>query len=252
MRKRIIAGILCVVLALIFTGCGKVIDLSDENNRLIAEYAADLLLKYDSSFDTKYLNKSEEEITTEASSEATTETVIEASSEATTEAIATETTTTEKEQETGDTVPPDSAGNETDIARIVGIDKLSITYDKYLLVDRYPSLDEDGAFIYLEAPEGAKLLVVKFNVTNETEGGVDVNLLDTTLDYKLVVNGTKAAKPMLTILMDDLSTYDTVVAPNSNQNAVLVFQISDSVVAKLQTMKLKVIYNNVENVINIM
>ena len=43
-----IALVVAVMLGL--SGCGQVIDLTDEENHLIAEYAAELLLKYDRNY----------------------------------------------------------------------------------------------------------------------------------------------------------------------------------------------------------
>lgn len=90
-----IALVVAVMLGL--SGCGQVIDLTDEENHLIAEYAAELLLKYDRNYDTKYdpeeatteatpTEATTQETTTEAVTEATTETTTETAVEATTEA----------------------------------------------------------------------------------------------------------------------------------------------------------------------
>lgn len=118
-----------------------------------------------------------------------------------------------------------------------------------MLVDRYPSIDEDGSFIYLEAPAGKKLLVAKFDVINQTSEPVYVDLLSLDVDYRIVLNNSKAAKPLLTILMDDLSTYQGTIAPSSTQDAVLVFQIADSLTDSIENLDLKITYNYEENTI---
>ena len=75
-KRRLLAALIaCGVF--VTTGCGQVIDLTDEENHLIAEYAAELLLKYDRNYDMRY-NPDELEETTETMTEtdATTETCL--------------------------------------------------------------------------------------------------------------------------------------------------------------------------------
>lgn len=250
--KRIGCLFITVIIMLGLTGCGK--ELSTEENRIIAEYAANLLLKYDRDYQSRYLD---EEETTENNSEASTEKV---STEATTtEADTTEPTTEEAEdtkvpdeatsEETP--LPPSDDGSVQDIAAIVGLEGISIVYNRCMFLERYPALDQDGAFIYLEADKGYKLVVVKFDIINETAEDKPVDLLNLTLDYRLVMNRSKAAKPMLTILMDDLGTFSATVPAESEQSAVLVFQMSDSMVDKIEQLDIRVTYQNEEHTIPI-
>ncbi len=261
MYKKASVLLLTVLVISLLTGCTKVIELSDKDNKAIAEYAAELLLKYDSNYyskynEVKYSDNDEdmdildtEEIVPET--EEATETTEATEEDTTTEEVSTENIADDVTEGGGDNIPPEFSGNNTDIAKITGIDGVSIVFDKYLIVSKYPAIDEDGAFIYLEAPEGKKLLVLKFNVVNNTASPITVDLLSLDIEYKLVLNGTKAAKPMLTILMDDLSTYDGIIAPNNKNDAVLVFQISDSLIESIDSLILKVTYSNEENIIKI-
>lgn len=244
--KRI--GCLLVIFMMLagLTGCGR--ELSTEENRVIAEYAADLLLKYDKNYQSKYMNTEDETeavTTTEQDTEATTE-------ETVTEAVkATETVNTTEAEGEDSIIPPSDGGSVQDIAEIAGLDGLSIRYNRCMFLDRYPSIDQDGAFIYLDADEGYKLVVVKFNIANETAEDKVVDLLNTDLSYRLVMNQSKAAKPMLTILMDDLGTFSTTISANSEQSAVLVFQISDGLIDKIEHLDIRVTYQNEEHTIPI-
>ena len=120
-----------------------------------------------------------------------------------------------------------------------------------MFLDRYPSLDHDGAFIYLEADPGYKLVVVKFDIENTSAESVDVDLLNTDIDYRLVMNQSKAAKPMLTILMDDLGTFRNTVSGNSEQSAVLVFQMAESSIEQIEELEIRVTYDKKEYVIQL-
>lgn len=267
-----------MVITLMISGCGTT--LTDEQNRIIAEYAADLLLEYDAEYQAKYGGTEAEDMEAEDTEADTTEDTTEPSSEdeeptteepVTEEPETTEDTTetaepvTEEDSDTSDvseastepvaqedtTDPPSSNDNVADIAEIVGISGLSITYSKCLFLDRYPSIDQDGAFIYLDADPGYKLAVIKFNIVNQTSQSIMLDLLNTDIDYRLVLNKNKAAKPMLTILMDDLGTYSNSVPASSDQSAVLVFQISESSLEKVDNLDLKVTYNHEERIIHI-
>ena len=94
--------------------------------------------------------------------------------------------------------------------------------------------------------------MLQFGVANATEEPITISLLDKEIDYRLVCNDNLAAKPMLTILLNDLGTLETTVNPDKEQEAVLVFQIADDIGNNLDTIELKMNYNNIENSIMIL
>lgn len=257
MSKRFFSLILLSFLLAILTGCGSVIDLTEDETRLIAEYAAELLLKYDVNYNDRLDegDKAAAEMELEES-----DTEMASSEEISSQEIVTTETSEEKGQNVDSRIGAEetsgeqdiSVGTESDIAKIAGLEGASITYKDYLITDQYPATDEDGEFIYLEASEGYQLLVIRFGVTNLTEQSQEISLIDRELDYRIVCNGDKAANPMLTILMNDLGTLETTVNPGEEQETVLIFQIADDMKDKLQTMELKVQYNGIENVITIL
>lgn len=238
------------------TGCGT--DLTEQETRIIGEYAADLLLKYDVNYQERLSEDTQEDVATEATetteaTEATTEAATDTQDvpDTETEQNADTTENTESSSSEDDSVVPTVSGNTSNIAAIVGLEGISVQYNRCMFLDRYPSLDQDGAFIYLEAEPGYKLVVLKFDIINNTNEDKMVDLLDSGLDYRLVLNETKAAKPMLTILTDDLGTYKAVVPADTEQSAVLVFQMSDGLVDNIQSLNLRVMYQNQENTIQI-
>lgn len=245
--KKLWCLLAILILSVTLTGCG--VELSDEENRVIAEYAADLLLKYDRDYTSSLV---EEEVP------ATEQTTQAPSTDSTTE-VTTEEPSTQPPQESSSTESPASedttgssdAAGEIDIGKIVGLEGISITYNQCMFLDRYPSVDQDGAFIYLEADPGYQLVVIKFDIANITAQDIAVDLLNTDINYKLVYNQTKAASPMLTILMDDLGTYESVVPAGNEQSAVLVFQISKDLISQIQSLDIRVTYKNEESVIHI-
>lgn len=249
--KRIGCLLVIVMMMAGLAGCGR--ELSTEENRVIAEYAVDLLLKYDKDYQSKYMSTENEPDTTVTTESQTGEVSTEATTEVTTEA-ASDTTAAENTTEAGSeepTLSPSDDGSVQDIAEIAGLDGISIQYNRCMFLDRYPSIDQDGAFIYLEADKGYKLVVVKFDITNKTSEDKMVDLLNTDLSYRLVMNQSKAAKPMLTILMDDLGTFSATVPADSEQSAILVFQMAEGLVDKIERLDIRVTYQNEEHTIPI-
>ena len=277
MSKKLLSLILLLTAGVLLTGCNDVIDLTDTETKLIAEYAGELMLKYDVYFvDRLYEGEKiekemeEEGLSDDEDTSETSEEITEASTEATTEA-STEDANKGKalNNQIDDTGVDDgnvigdgsdntgnksniTVGTESDIAKIIGLNGISITYKDYLITDHYPATDADGQFIYLDATPGYQLLVLRFDVKNITADTVKFTMLDEAVDYTIVCNNKNAANPMLTILLNDLGTMEAVLSPEENQEGVLIFQISDDMQSKLQNMDLKVQYNNAENVIKIL
>ena len=257
-KRRLLAGLIACGI-FVTTGCGQVIDLTDEENHLIAEYAAELLLKYDRKYDTRY-NPDELEDTTEtmtetdATTEATTEVV------STTEAATTEQDapadgqTTQAQPVTDEAVKEDigaTVDSDFDIAAFVGESRISVRYAYYMVVDSYPSYDQDGMYIEVQAPEGYKLLVLKFEVENKTNEEQAVDLYNKDVNYNIVVDNSRTTKQMLTILADDLYTYDKTIQASSREEAVLLYTVSDSVANKWTDLKLQIKYGGTSAVLQL-
>lgn len=259
-KRRLLAALIaCGVF--VTTGCGQVIDLTDEENHLIAEYAAELLLKYDRNYDMRY-NPDELEETTETMTEtdATTETTTEAETTTTTEAVTTEQDvsvdgqTTQVQPSTDEAVKEDIGATvdpDFDIAAFVGENRISVRYAYYMVVDSYPSYDQDGMYIEVQAPEGYKLLVLKFEVENKTNEDQAVDLYDKDVNYNIVVDNSRTTKQMLTILADDLYTYDKTIQASSREEVVLLYTVSDSVANKWTDLKLQVKYGGTSAVLQL-
>lgn len=263
--KKIIALSCFFVLMICSMGCAKTIELTDEEQYLVAEYAAELLLKYDRNIDTKYysddkITTTEEFVTEEVVTEEleTTEEVTEAVTETTEEVGTTESDNTEASTTQAETDNVDlsgtSADKDFDIAAFAGVDTVSVKYSYYMIAEEYPSMDHDGVAITIEAPGGYKLLVLKFNMENKTGEDQYVDLYSKDLEYSIIINDSKSAKQMLTILIDDLYTYQGTIQGNMFEEVVLLFQVSDSVAEEIEndSLKLRVTdANNNSTIINI-
>lgn len=257
-KRRLLAGLIACGI-FVTTGCGQVIDLTDEENHLIAEYAAELLLKYDRNYDTRY-NPDELEDTTEtmtdtdATTEATTEMVTTTEAATTEQDVPADGQTTQTQPVTDEAVKEDigaTVDSDFDIAAFVGESRISVRYAYYMVVDSYPSYDQDGMYIEVQAPEGYKLLVLKFEVENKTNEDQAVDLYNKDVNYNIVVDNSRTTKQMLTILADDLYTYDKTIQASSREEAVLLYTVSDSVANKWTDLKLQVKYGGTSAVLQL-
>lgn len=242
MMKKLLSLLILSTCVFFLAGCNNVKDLTDEETKLIAEYAADLLLKYDLNYVDR-IDEGDKAVQTMTTDETTTEQ--KDSPEATTEEP-------EDKNVNDSTIAKEQpVGSESDIAKIAGVKDVSIKLKDYQIVEQYPATDEEE-FIHIEASAGYQLLVIRFKVQNTAEDVVNISLMDKQLDYHIVCNGANAAKPMLTILMNDLGTLETAVQPGEEQEAVLIFQISDDMKEQLESVELYIHYNDMDNVIEIL
>ena len=257
-KRRLLAGLIACGI-FVTTGCGQVIDLTDEENHLIAEYAAELLLKYDRNYDTRY-NPDELEDTTEtmtetdATTEATTEMVTTTEAATTEQDAPADGQTTQAQPVTDEAVKEDigaTVDSDFDIAAFVGESRISVRYAYYMVVDSYPSYDQDGMYIEVQAPEVYKLLVLKFEVENKTNEDQAVDLYNKDVNYNIVVDNSRTTKQMLTILADDLYTYDKTIQASSREEAVLLYTVSDSVANKWTDLKLQIKYGGTSAVLQL-
>lgn len=263
--KKVFAVCSIVILSLFASGCEKTIELTDEENMLVAEYAAELLMKYDKNlvsklykgdggfvspheFDYQTPTDASEEITTEEiTTEETTETVTEQTTETT--------VTTEENVPDMEDIPEEIKADyqypDFDLAKFVNQENISISYQYSQLTDIYPAYDNSGMYIEVEAPDGYKLLVLKFRLENLTNESQMVDLYSKDISYRIIINNQKSAKQMFTILMDDLYTYKSTIGGSSIDDVVLLFQVSDSVAEDIEDMKLKVIYSDKNAIIQL-
>lgn len=246
MPRKIIYCIMLIVCSSLLSGCNQVMDLTEQETSLIAEYTAELLLKYDRNY-TDRIDDGENvlsEVQEISGEEKAQETIAKKNTE-----ISAKNNSASKEISKKEEV---SISSEENLAKNLEIDGITITCKDYLLTDKYPVTDEQGEFIHLDAAEGYQLLVLRFDVINTTEESITFSLLKKEIDYRVVCNGSLTAKAMLTILLNDLGTMETTVNPDEKQEAVLVFQIADDIQKNLDSVELKMNYNNIENSIMIL
>lgn len=111
----------------------------------------------------------------------------------------------------------------------LGGESISINYaGSFEVVDAYPDGDEANPFLSVEASAGNKLLVTHFTVTNTAGDATDVNMGRLGLRYRVSVNGGSNKFIMTTLLPNDLMSYVGQLGAGESVDLVAVSEVSES------------------------
>lgn len=230
-----------IVTAVSFTGCGLFpeVDVTEEESRLIAEYAAGLLLKYESGHEIG-LEKIKEEPIEEAPVE---ETMNEAGEEAAPAPTVEE--SIPETQETAEAALP--AGSAVPMAEAMGLSGFDVTFKNYEVCDIYPEEESEDMFFSMQAAPGKDLLIAHFDVVNSSENDQLCNMVDSDVMFRLIVNDSERINEQMTILLNDLKQYQDTIAGFGTVDTVLVFEIEEGAQENFTSLQLLVKDGDTEN-----
>lgn len=208
----------------VLTGCGSTIpDMTREQNKMVAEYAAELLLKYDKNYVSRVVD------TTEYHKEEQRKAEEERKAK---EAAAAE--QAKKEAEEAAALEAENSGGKaqameptvTSIEEFYQLQGVSVQYGGYGVYDSYPEqVEGEDLFFSLSATAGNKLLVLFFDVTNVSGDGTELNMLDISPKFRLSVNGSANKVAMLSSLPEELATYKGMIGAGETVRTVIVVEI---------------------------
>lgn len=218
--KRI-GTFLCGMAATFFlTGCGAMPDLTQEETELISEYAAGILLKYDTNNISRLVDTSAYDAETE-SDEMTEEVEEQQEEQPDIPVNDTEVIDVSQDGETAETIP-------STIESYYGIQDIIFQYTGYELADSYPSTVEgEELFFTMDATEGTDLLVLKFTAANTSGDDVTLNMLEHGARFRISVNGEASKGALATMLLNDMQTYDNVVPADSSIELISIVEVPE-------------------------
>lgn len=217
-RLAVAAAAVCML----FGGCSGGRELSAEEETAVAEYAAGLLLKYDSKYPDRLLP--EEEVARREKENAQNESVQKESAE-----------NESAENESAENENIENAGTETGAltneegehaaegllgaapgirAELVGAG----------IFQNYP--EAGGAYI-LEASEGNHILVCELALKNEQDQALAVDVIAASPTITISVNDSVTRTALMTMLPDDLTTYAGNIGAGEEKHFVLLTEIPD-------------------------
>lgn len=247
MRNKICLLFVFIGLSFSFYGCGSYIpELSEEESALVSEYAAGLLLKYNSNSQSRLVDTSivpeeelellnpsvEEETNQESESEAN------IPEESTSENVIEETPIVEIE-----------VAEVVDIATILGYSDLSIQYMDYSVQRSYPAEGDEDFFLAFDATEGNELVIFRFQLNNVSENQQTVNFLEKNLSTRIILNETETYRTLKTLLLDDFNSYIDEVEPLGIRTLVLLIEVPIEEVEFMESADLQIkIQGNTEKI----
>lgn len=237
MKKRVIGGLAVISSALIATGCGNSIpEMTEEQQELVVEYAAGVVLKHDKNYEGKLVELTLEENGVMEEGETT---AVPASEEAPETA----------ESEVDDVTVIDNTENLEEITYTIEsflqLDSVNITYMGYEISDFYPSETEgDDIYFIMNATDGNKLLVLKFLTENVSDRDVELNIADSNARFRIDVDGVEK-NALTTMLLNDLAYYQGTLAAGESTELVLICEVSDAQAQEISSLSL--IVRSVDN-----
>lgn len=126
----------------------------------------------------------------------------------------------------------------TDINTIVEIPGINITYKDYSVCTSYAETP-DAVFI-MKAVDGSSLIILKFNVTNTTDEDKNINFLNEGYKFKGIFNSSVKANCQTTMLDNAMNTFNGSIPASSTKELVLVYEVSNSSISNVSTIKLEI------------
>lgn len=196
-------------------GCSKTLEISEEQNAVMAEYIADMILKYNKGYNESLILRQETDKTEETETPLTTPT-------ASANINSSEQTENPKIDSENGSATTNYSENLSDIFN----DKnLKLKYNSYAVYNNSYPENMDDKSTCVEALSGKKLLVVQFNIENSNKTSKSFDMTERKIDYRLVINGSNIFGPLITLLDNDLKFYNNVIQGNSTNASVLVYRI---------------------------
>lgn len=203
LKKRLLL-VLAVVSMFGLTGCANSIRLTENENSIIAEYLAGVLLSQQKTYDQALIEPSPTPIPT------LTPTPLEVSK-------------SNQDSDKGSSSGSQSSSNvqaNADFTEVIGIKNLTIEYTGYDMVSNFS--DE---YFSLDASKGKQLMVIKFDVKNTSKNAVRFQLADADIQYQLDINTGTIVKPQLTFMLNDLRYIDIEIGGKEVKETIVIFEV---------------------------
>lgn len=228
MKKPLL--ILTLFCGMMFTGCAKMTDLSDQQSDVIAEYMAGSVLRYTDNYKEALIYPED------MKEEQTNGTVINESKDTAKEENTANTATDKQDTNKGAVTTGNSTGtknteteksdlNYQEFFKIISDDKYQLKYTDFKLQLSYAQRD---AYFTLTPTSGNKLLAVNFKVSNKSKSSAKVNLDKIHIAYKLSTKDGKTYSPMVTLLDTDLKYLNITLKSGKSDDAVLLFDVPEN------------------------
>lgn len=231
--KKIISAFIIISVVLSFTGCSPQVNLTEEESKIISEYAAGLLLKYDKNYSGKLVKVEEPKEDPDAMKVVKEKAPAAPYEEPGLDAgDATGSTTGNIGESENNTYSSKS------LSETLSADGFEITYNGFEAKNIFPEEEKDEPLFSLQAQEGMELLVLHFNITNNGDSEKLCNIISNGAKYRIIINDSERVNSMKTILLNDLEQYYDVIAGYGMVDSVLVFEVAEGTAQNINSLDL--------------
>ena len=245
-KNKLVSFLMICVFSAMVTGCKKeeetlvsveieteeenMFGLTEDEQKMYAEYAAGVLMKYNAGSNLRLLEG--QALVREMAAEESKREQAAKRAQAVAEYEANKGQSNTKDNQSAEGSSSGSSQGTSisyisDMSKAVDAGAFAITYAGYEVTDSYPSSGED-ILLAVDAKQGKTLLVTKFLVNNISGQTEHFDMFSKQAKYKLNLNGT-SYKSQYTLLWDDLSMYKADVDAGAVIETVLIFEIPESV-----------------------
>lgn len=212
MKKRVLL-LFCLIIAFCLSGCGY-IKLTEKERNSIAEYMAGKILEYDRYYDGSLIKEMPEE------------TPLPEETKKPEETNKPEQTAQPEEENPRETEKPDEPSVSADLNSVFKQKGIKLTYRGFKECSSYPENAGEQYFV-VDAGLGKQLVVMEFNLENTEDSDISLSLLESALEYRLILDGDNALKPLKSWLTDDLQFIECKIPAGKTAKAHLVFEVED-------------------------
>ncbi len=245
--KKYISILIGVCTLAVFGGCYEPLEITDSEMDMVAEYAADVLVKHGTKATDTLLDREEQEEAFAAMATPTPRPTLapakpgkEPAGGEGVEGVEGTEKPTSTPKPTVTPIPENTELTMRDLTNLIGKSDFYFNYTGYETTVLYQGTGD----LFAAAGEGKTLIVLKFEVTNRSDSGATLVLnkgASKEFIYTLRVGG-KTIRPSLTLLDEDFYTsYDVTYRPGESKTCVLVFECKSDI--SLDSMTLTVLRN---------
>lgn len=129
--------------------------------------------------------------------------------------------------------PSDAAG----VAEALGISDIQISYVDYFTSASY----QQGEYFSLDAKPGNIFVILNFNVTNNTAEEVQCDIMGKKPVFALEINDNAGIRNQVTVLSNDMSTYQGAIGAGKTEAAILLFEVPEDTAASITSLGMSVL-----------